>query len=358
MANTTVRGAQTVHGTNPQFLIERVVRARIYDSMYWKQDCFALNATSLLDKAVDLEYVGGTYGMLRPSPFLCLVCKLLQIQPEREIVLEYLAASDLKYLRALAAMYIRMTFSSIDVYELLEPLLNDYHKLRYRDTAGNFSLTFIDQFVDQLLNEERVCDLILPRLTKRSVLEEHEGLRPRTSQLEDAMNLGVALGLDDEDTSDDNLKHQRKIRAQKQAHADATRNAQRSRFASILQAKNQDEDAYDSQQSESEEERMRARYMRSRSVSPDRALSIPPDRARSISPDRALSISPDRLGSVSPDRARCISPDRLGSISPDRARSISPDRLGSISPDRQGSLSPDRAQSISPDRAQSISPHI
>ncbi|WFD43424.1 hypothetical protein MPSI1_002086 [Malassezia psittaci] len=350
MANTTVRGAQTVHGTNPQFLIERVVRARIYDSMYWKQDCFALNATSLLDKAVDLEYVGGTYGMLRPSPFLCLVCKLLQIQPEREIVLEYLAASDLKYLRALAAMYIRMTFSSIDVYELLEPLLNDYHKLRYRDTTGNFSLTYMDEFVDQLLSEERVCDLILPRLTKRSVLEENEGLRPRTSQLEDALNLGVAPGLEDEYTSDDNLRHQRQTRAKKQARADATRSAQRNRLASNLQAKKQDEDAYNSQQSESEEERMRARYMRSRSVSPDRAQSISPDRLGGMSPDRARSISPDRARSISPDRLGSISPDRLGSISPDRLGSVSPDRARSISPDRLGSISPDRAQSVSPDR--------
>lgn len=39
----------------------------------------------------------------------------------------------LRYLRAVAAMYIRMTFKSFDVYELLEPLLNDYRKLRWRD---------------------------------------------------------------------------------------------------------------------------------------------------------------------------------------------------------------------------------
>lgn len=97
MANTTVRGAATIHGTNPQFLIERVVRARIYDSMYWKDECFGLTAESLIDRAAELQYVGGTYGMLRPSPFLCLVCKLLQIQPSREIVLEYLQAEELKY---------------------------------------------------------------------------------------------------------------------------------------------------------------------------------------------------------------------------------------------------------------------
>ena len=339
MANTTVRGALTIHGTNPQFLIERVVRARIYDSMYWKQDCFALTAESLVDKAADLQYVGGTYGMLRPSPFLCLVCKLLQIQPEREIVLEYLAAEDLKYLRALAAMYIRMTFPAIEVFELLEPLLNDYRKLRYRDTAGQYSLSHMDEFVDDLLKEERVCDLILPRLTRRSVLEENEGLRPRTSRLEDALVLGDAQGLDEADDSDDSLGAVRREREARRAHADQTREARRRREAHA-RGYAVEEEEYASQQSEDEEERLRALYMRARSVSPDREDrgSVSPDR-RSVSPDR--SISPDRR-SVSPDR-RSVSPDRA--LSPDR-RSVSPDRR-SVSPDRD--MSPDR-MSISPDR--------
>ena len=38
-----------------------------------------------------------------------------------------------RYLRALTAMYIRMTFRAVDVYEMLEPLLKDYRKLRNRD---------------------------------------------------------------------------------------------------------------------------------------------------------------------------------------------------------------------------------
>jgi len=38
-----------------------------------------------------------------------------------------------RYLRALASLYIRMTFRAVDVYELLEPLLKDYRKLRERN---------------------------------------------------------------------------------------------------------------------------------------------------------------------------------------------------------------------------------
>jgi len=117
---------------------------------------------------------------------MCLLLKLLQIQPEKEILIEYLQADEFKYLRALAAIYIRMTFRAVDVYEILEPLLKDYRKLGYRDQTGYY-LTYIDEFVDRLLNEERVCDIILPRIPKREVLEENGEVTPRQSRLLDAM---------------------------------------------------------------------------------------------------------------------------------------------------------------------------
>ena len=43
MANKTVKEAVTVHGTNPQYLVEKIIRTRIYESRYWKEDCFALS---------------------------------------------------------------------------------------------------------------------------------------------------------------------------------------------------------------------------------------------------------------------------------------------------------------------------
>ncbi|OCH95265.1 PRP38-domain-containing protein [Obba rivulosa] len=186
MANTTVRGAQAIHGQNPQYLVESVIRNRIYEAPYWKEHCFALTAETLIDKALELKYIGGVYGNQKPTEFLCLLLKLLQIQPEKEILLEYLQADEFKYLRALAAMYIRMTFRPVEVYEILEPLLKDYRKLRYRG-MNDYSLTFMDEFVDSLLVQERVCDIILPRLTKRDVLEEVGDIGPRKSRLLDAM---------------------------------------------------------------------------------------------------------------------------------------------------------------------------
>jgi pre-mRNA-splicing factor 38A len=53
--------------------------------------------------------------------------------------------------------------------------------------VAGYQLTFMDEYVDQLLTEERVCDIILPRIQKRSILEENAELGPRKSTLLDAM---------------------------------------------------------------------------------------------------------------------------------------------------------------------------
>ena len=52
---------------------------------------------------------------------------------------------------------------------------------------AGYTLTFMDEFVDSLLVEERACDIILPRLQKRQILEENGDIGPRKSRLLDAM---------------------------------------------------------------------------------------------------------------------------------------------------------------------------
>ena len=42
MANRTVKDASSIKGTNPQYLVEKIIRTRIYESKYWKEQCFAL----------------------------------------------------------------------------------------------------------------------------------------------------------------------------------------------------------------------------------------------------------------------------------------------------------------------------
>ncbi|KAG5291800.1 pre-mRNA-processing factor [Histoplasma ohiense] len=208
-----------IRGVNPATLFEKAVRDRITESYYWKEQCFGLNAATLCDRAAELSYIGGTYGLAqKPTPFLCLAFKLLQLAPEKEIVLEYLnfhdpendhvegsemnglegeqggasgvvkAVGDFKYLRALAAFYIRLTFDAADIYKSLEPLLTDYRKLKRRMKDG-FVLTYIDQFVDDLLTKDRVCGTSLWKLPSRHQLEDldilEERISPLAAELED-----------------------------------------------------------------------------------------------------------------------------------------------------------------------------
>lgn len=114
---------------------------------------------------MELRFVGGVYGgNIRPTPFLCLTLKMLQIQPEKDIVVEFIKNDEFKYVRALGAYYLRLTGTSLDCYNYLEPLLNDSRKLRRQNRSGAFEIVYMDDFVDELLSEDRVCDVILPRL--------------------------------------------------------------------------------------------------------------------------------------------------------------------------------------------------
>lgn len=99
--------------------------------------------------------------------------------------------------------YIRLTFPAMDVFEILEPLLNDYRKLRYRYMDGHNDIVCIDEFADQLLAEERVCDIQLPRLTQRRVLEENEGLPRRVSKLGKAIGMDRLAGSDEESDAEE-----------------------------------------------------------------------------------------------------------------------------------------------------------
>ncbi|XP_040570307.1 pre-mRNA-splicing factor 38A [Lepeophtheirus salmonis] len=254
MANRTVKDATTIKGTNPQYLIEKVIRTRIYDSKYWKEQCFALTAELLVDKAMELRYIGGTFaGNIKPTPFLCLVLKMLQIQPEKDIVVEFIKNEDFKYVRALGAFYLRLVGSSLDCYKYLEPLLNDYRKIRVQDKQGKFNLSHMDEFVDTLLREERLCDTILPRIQIRSILEETQNLEPRVSILDEDLDEEIeessseeeeGILKDDEgdtkkhkskrrrDSSSERYKSSRRRRRSRSVSRDRRRNRSRSRSRS------------------------------------------------------------------------------------------------------------------------------
>lgn len=266
-------------------------------------------------------------------------------------------------------MYVRLTFKPIEVYEVLEPMLNDYRKLRYRHqsevvsarqlhkyadnffspllSGGSYTILHMDEFVDELLTQERACELILPRMTKREVLEETEGLAPRLSKLEDVLlngksalngGRGNANGQggrhgseDDEDDdmamdSDDSLSAERtqrqrridraaQIRAKREAEEEARAlralggasflsNAGNGAVGAETSVNGEDGEAeYISQEETSDEEGEGGRYVSrspSRSISPDRRAEAK-DRSESGEEDddegyrsRSPSRSPDR----------------------------------------------------------------
>lgn len=55
------------------------------------------SAELVVDKAMELKYVGGVFGgNIKPTPFLCLTLKMLQIQPEKDIIVEFIKNEDFK----------------------------------------------------------------------------------------------------------------------------------------------------------------------------------------------------------------------------------------------------------------------
>jgi len=188
MANATDPFARTIHGTNPQNLIEKIVRLRVYASRYWKEHCFGLTAETLIDQAAKLDHFGGTYSSnAKPTRFMCLLLKLLQIQPDLDVVQAYLEQEDLKYLRVLGAFYLRLTGRPFEIYAMLEPLLSDYRKLAYHSSSG-WSLTHMDEAIDDLLSKESFCDVAIPRLPKRDTLVATGALSgPRVSGISDLL---------------------------------------------------------------------------------------------------------------------------------------------------------------------------
>lgn len=182
-------GAQLApNGENPSKIMEKAVIDRIVESFYWKEQCFALNEASIVDRVVEhVTFIGGTYGSAqKPTPFLCLALKLLQLAPAPDVIDTYLSygGERFKYLRALALFYVRMTQRPVDVYRTLEPFLVDRRKLRRKARAGT-SLTYVDAFVDDLLVKTRVCGTSFRELPKRTDLVDLGELEERESPLGD-----------------------------------------------------------------------------------------------------------------------------------------------------------------------------
>lgn len=175
-------------------LIEKIIRQRITEGVFYKQYLYGTNEATILPiMTAHIDYVGGTDSQGKPSPFLCCIYRLLEIEPSEEILLQVyldqLGSKEFKYLTTAILVYIRLVMPPVRVYQLLEPYYVDYRKLRLRLRLPEFDpvsklpihykLTHMDEVVDELLTNERVFNIFLPRMVPRSALLEKGLLGPR-----------------------------------------------------------------------------------------------------------------------------------------------------------------------------------
>ena len=65
------------------------------------------------------------------------------------------------------AFYLRLVGRPIEVYQYLEPLYNDYRKLRLRTAEGHFELSHVDEVIDKLIVGDYLFDISLPDIPSR-----------------------------------------------------------------------------------------------------------------------------------------------------------------------------------------------
>lgn len=173
-------------------LIEPIIRHRIQDSIFYKQHLFLTNELTILPVIVsNVHSIFGTDATGRPSLFLCCLLRLLEIEPLKPVISVYLnqlGYNEFKYLTALMLIYVRLVYSSEEVYVIFDEYLSDYRKLRVKLKSPTFTdsmipihyaLTYVDVWIDDLLTKERVVDIILPRLVARQILVDRGVIAPR-----------------------------------------------------------------------------------------------------------------------------------------------------------------------------------
>ena len=180
MANVTDPSVAAVSGTDPQSLLEYITRTKIYETRYWKEECFGLTVSDVLQKAAtQLTCIGNL-----PTKFLSLLLKLLQLHPENDLIVEtFCQQEQFKYVRLLGCFYLRLMIGGgggqgghanvQQLYQTLEPFYQDGRKVRVWNTFTQlWSIRHVDEIIHDLLTKPIVLEITLPRLPTRKVLQE------------------------------------------------------------------------------------------------------------------------------------------------------------------------------------------
>ena len=153
-------------------------------SPYYKSVLNNCSILTIIDEIVESKYIGTTYSKQKfPTPFLCLLVRLTQIQPPIDIVNELLGSHDLKYLRQLMYFYVRMNCKDVQVYKILEQGFESYNKIVVREEDGKFKIINCDEIVEILLTSKNFGSLFFPHLTRRNIFERKNKLSKWVSNL-------------------------------------------------------------------------------------------------------------------------------------------------------------------------------
>lgn len=167
---------------NKANLVEPIIRHTIQDSLFYKQHLYLTNELTIVPVIVNqVHYIGGTNSIGRPSPFLCCLLRMLELEPESAIIALYLRQNgynEFKYLTALTLLYCRMVTTPKMVFEMFDEYISDYRRLRLRmkvpefvnDLPIHYKVIHMDEWMDSLVENERVVDLAIPYLPPRQLL--------------------------------------------------------------------------------------------------------------------------------------------------------------------------------------------
>lgn len=65
------------------------------------------------------------------------------------------------------AYYLRLVGKAYDVYTYLEPLYNDFRRVRVALPDGRFALSHVDEVVDDMLRKDYLFDVAMPHIPYR-----------------------------------------------------------------------------------------------------------------------------------------------------------------------------------------------
>lgn len=166
---------------NKAHLVGPIIRHRIQDSLFYKEKLHLTNELSIVPIIVSqVQFIAGTDQTGRPSPFICCLLRLLELEPSPAIIrilLKQNGYNEFKYLSALALLFCRLVYDAREMYALYDEFIGDYRKLRIQLKTPRFvnglpvhyDLIHMDEWVDSLVVEERVVDLTLPYIAPRSL---------------------------------------------------------------------------------------------------------------------------------------------------------------------------------------------